>query len=335
MSHYQSRQVHLVRRPDGMPVAEDFKIVDVALNAPAYEQVFVQNLFMSVDPYMRGRMNAHGVYAEPYALNEVMYGGALGEVLESRCAAFKPGDIVLNQCGWRDRFVTDADALTPVNPFDHSRLSLYLGALGMPGMTAYVGLNKFGEPKPGETVFVSAASGAVGAIVCQLAKLQGCRVVGSVGNDDKARWLREECGVDAVINYHAVDDLTAALGEAAPDGVDVYFENVGGEHLRAALNCMNHHGRIAACGMISTYNRPGEPGPDNLMLTVGKRIRLQGFIVFDHADMREQFLKDMEQWIGEGKVICRETIVDGLDNAASAFLGLFDGANFGKMIVRL
>jgi len=185
-------------------------------------------------------------------------------------------------------------------------------------------------------VFVSAASGAVGANVCQIAKLKGCRVVGSVGSDAKAQWLKDECGVDAVINYKTCGDLTAALAAAAPDGVDVYFENVGGNHLQAALNVMNPFGRIAACGMISSYNNANsEPGPDNLMLIVGKKVRINGFIVWDHADMHADFLRDMTQWIEQGKIVTRETVIDGLDHAVDAFLGLFSGDNFGEMIVKL
>ena len=206
----------------------------------------------------------------------------------------------------------------------------------MPGMTAYVGLFKFGEPKEGETVFVSAASGAVGANVCQIAKQIGCRVVGSVGSDDKAQWLLGECKVDEVINYKTCGNLTDALSKAAPNGVDVYFENVGGSHLEAALNQMNHFGRIAACGMISTYNNSDPaPGPNNLMLIVGKKVRINGFIVFDHNDMRVKFLSDMESWVANGEIIVRETVVEGIENSVDAFLALFSGDNFGKMIVKL
>ncbi len=332
----KARQVHLLSRPDGMPNHDHFEIVEVDLPAPGDGQVLVKNLYMSVDPYMRGRMRAQGVYAEPYQLNQPMYGGAVGEVLESNAEGLAAGDIVLNGAAWQDHFVADASTLNKFTPFDPERLSLYLGTLGMPGMTAYVGLLRFGEPKPGETVFVSAASGAVGANVCQIAKNLGCRVVGSVGSDDKAQWLLDECGVDEVINYKSCGDLTAALAKAAPDGVDVYFENVGGEHLQAALNVMNHFGRIAACGMIATYNNAEPaPGPNNLMLIVGKKVRINGFIVFDHDDMRAQFLSDMESWIAEGKIKTRETVVEGLDNAVDAFLALFSGDNFGKMIVKL
>ena len=331
-----ARQIHLVSRPDGMPNHDHFATVEVELPALGDGQVLIKNHYMSVDPYMRGRMRAQGVYAEPYALNQPMYGGAVGEVLKSNAEGFEVGDTVLNGAAWQDNFLADASSLNKLTPFAEDRLSLYLGTLGMPGMTAYVGLLRFGEPKPGETVFVSAASGAVGANVCQIAKNLGCRVIGSVGSDDKAQWLLDECSVDEVINYKTCGDLTEALTKAAPDGVDVYFENVGGEHLQAALNVMNHFGRIAACGMIATYNnsKPA-PGPNNLMLIVGKKIRINGFIVFDHNDMRTQFLSDMESWVSEGKIKTKETIVEGLDNAVDAFLALFTGDNFGKMIVKL
>ena len=289
---------------------------------------------MSVDPYMRGRMRENAVYADAYQLNTAMYGGAIGEVVESQSDNFSPGDIVLNGGAWRDKLVAEENTLMPIKPFDSDQLSLYLGTLGMPGLTAYVGLLKFGEPKAGETVFVSAASGAVGANVCQIAKLKGCRIVGSVGNDEKAEWLKQECGVDEVINYKTCGNLSEALMAAAPEGIDVYFENVGGEHLEAALNAMNPFGRIAACGMISGYNE-APPGPRNLMLIVGKKIRITGFIVSDHGDMRGEFLKEMEAWIQDGKIKSRETVVDGIENAVDAFLALFSGSNFGKMIVRL
>lgn len=336
MSNYTARQVHLISRPAGMPSHENFKLVEVELAPPAEGEVLVQNLYMSVDPYMRGRMRAEGVYAQPFGLNEVMYGGAVGEVIESNDDSLQAGDIVLNQAAWQDRFVAPANSVSKLEPFDREQLSLYMGTLGMPGLTAYVGLLKFGEPKEGETVFVSAASGAVGANVCQIAKLKGCRVIGSVGSDAKAQWLTDECGVDAVINYKTCGDLTEALAAAAPEGIDVYFENVGGDHLQAALNVMNPFGRIAACGMIASYNNAEPaPGPNNLMLIVGKKVRINGFIVSDHGDMRAQFLQDMIPWIQQGKIKSRETVVEGLDNAVDAFLGLFSGDNFGKMVVKI
>lgn len=336
MQQIRARQIHLVNRPAGMPAHADFKLVTVDLPPPQSGEVLVKNLYMSVDPYMRGRMRAVGVYAAPYALNQPMYGGAIGEVVVSNDSAFKAGDIVLNQGAWQDYLVAQAASLTKITPFDTSRISLYLGTLGMPGFTAYVGLLRFGEPRQGETVFVSAASGAVGANVCQIAKMLGCRVVGSVGSDAKADWLLKECGVDAAINYKTCGDLTAALAAAAPKGVDVYFENVGGEHLQAALNVMNPFGRIAACGMIASYNNAvPAPGPNNLMLIVGKKIRITGFIVWDHADMHADFLRAMTDWIQTGKIVTRETVVTGLDNAVDAFLNLFTGDNFGKMVVKL
>lgn len=336
MTNHIAKQIHLISRPSGMPSHEHFKLVEVELPAPVAGEVLVKNHYMSVDPYMRGRMRENAVYAEAYALYSVMYGGAVGEVIESADPSLQAGDIVLSGAAWQDKFVAKANTLSKLEPFDPDQLSLYLGTLGMPGLTAYVGLFKFGEPKPGETVFVSAASGAVGANVCQIAKLKGCRVIGSVGSDAKAKWLLDECGVDAVINYKTCGDLNQALADVAPDGVDVYFENVGGDHLQAALNVMNPYGRIAACGMIASYNNAEPaPGPNNLMLIVGKKIRINGFIVSDHGDIREQFLSEMIPWIQEGKIKSRETVFEGIDNAINAFLGLFSGENFGKMVVKL
>ena len=336
MSQYTAQQVHLKSRPAGMPTHDNFALVTVELPQPAAGEVLVKNLYMSVDPYMRGRMREDAVYAQAYAVNEVMYGGAIGEVIESNDPSLSAGDIVLNQKAWQDRFVAPANIVVKLEPFDRAQLSLYMGTLGMPGLTSYVGLFKFGEPKAGDTVFVSAASGAVGANVCQIAKLKGCRVIGSCGSDEKAQWLKDECGVDAVINYKTCGDLSAALAAAAPEGIDVYFENVGGDHLQAAINSMNPYGRIAACGMISGYNAANpEPGPNNLMLIVGKKIRITGFIVSDHVDMRDAFLSEMIPWIQAGKIKSHETVVEGIDHAVDAFLGLFSGSNFGKMVVKL
>ena len=336
MTDYSARQIHLINRPAGLPQHGDFAMEKVELTPPKAGEVLIKNHFMSVDPYMRGRMRTEGVYATPYGLNQPMYGGAIGEVVESQDPSLNAGDMVLNSGAWQDKLVAPVESVTKFEPFDKQQLSLYLGTLGMPGLTAYVGLFKYGEPKAGETVFVSAASGAVGANVCQLAKLKGCRVIGSAGSDEKVKWLLDECGVDAAINYKTCGDLTAALADAAPDGVDVYFENVGGDHLQAALATMNPFGRIAACGMIASYNDATPvPGPNNLMLIVGKKIRINGFIVSDHADMRPQFLEEMIPWIEQGKVKSKETVTEGLDNAVDAFLGLFSGSNFGKMVVKI
>jgi NADPH-dependent curcumin reductase CurA len=330
-----AKEIHLVSRPSGTPGHENFSLVAQELPPPGEGQVLVNNLYMSVDPYMRGRMRENAVYAAAYELGKVMYGGAIGEVAASKDSSLQPGDIVLNQFAWRDRFVADANTVTRIEPFDREHLSWYLGTLGMPGMTAYVGLHKFGDLKEGETVFVSAASGAVGANVCQIARIKGCKVVGSVGSDDKAAWLRDECGVDQIINYKTCGDLTEALAQAAPQGIDVYFENVGGDHLQAAIANMNPFGRIIACGMIQTYNNAEPaPGPNNLMLIVGKKLRIQGFIVSDHMDMQEQFRHDMVDWIKAGRIKSRETVVEGIENAVEAFLALFSGQNFGKMLVK-
>ena len=336
MSNHTAKQIHLISRPSGMPTKANFKLVEVELPAPTDGEVLVKNLYMSVDPYMRGRMCENAVYAEAYALDSVMYGGAVGEVIESADPSLQAGDIVLNSAAWQDKFIAKANTVSKVIPFDPDQLSLYLGTLGMPGLTSYVGLFKYGEPIEGETVFVSAASGAVGANVCQIAKLKGCRVIGSVGSDAKGQWLLDECGVDAVINYKTCGDISKALAQAAPEGIDVYFENVGGDHLQAALEVMNPYGRIAACGMIASYNNAEPaPGPNNLMLIVGKKVRINGFIVSDHGDMRDQFLSEMIPWIADGKVKSRETVFEGIDNAVDAFLGLFSGENFGKMVVKL
>ena len=336
MSNHTATQIHLISRPSGMPSHDNFKLVEVELPSLGAGEVLVKNLYMSVDPYMRGRMRENAVYAEAFALDTVMTGRAIGEVLESTDSSLQAGDIVFNEAAWQDKFIAKADTVSKINPFDHEQLTLYLGTLGMPGFTAYVGLMKFGEPKQGETVFVSAASGAVGANVCQIAKLKGCRVIASVGSDAKGKWLVDECGVDAVINYKTCGDLTEALATATPEGVDVYFENVGGDHLQAAINVMNPYGRIAACGMIANYNNAEPaPGPNNLMLIVGKKLRINGFIISEHEELRDQFLSEMVPWIQEGKVKSRETVAEGIDSAIDAFLGLFSGDNFGKMIVEL
>jgi NADPH-dependent curcumin reductase CurA len=328
MSEIKSREVRLKNRPVGLPSDEDFELVETTVPEPGPGEVLVRNVYMSVDPYMRGRMREH-------PLGEPLLGGCVGYVERSRANGFQVGDTVLGGKGWRERYVSDASGLDKVAP-DLGPLQTYLGALGMPGRTAYVGLLDIGQPQAGETVFVSAASGAVGAVVCQIAKIKGCRVVGSAGSEAKVAWLVEEAGIDAAIYYKGVDDLSAALGEACPDGVDVYFENVGGEHLEAALDHMNMFGRIPLCGMISQYNATEPPpGPSNLGVAVGKRLTLKGFIVGDHAARFPQFYADMGRWIAEGKIKWRETVVEGLEKAPAAFIGLFKGENFGKMLVKI
>lgn len=334
MSATVNREVHLVARPTGWPKPSDFALVETPVPEPGPGQVLVRNLYMSVDPYMRGRMNEGPSYAPPFALGNPMYGGAVGRVERSNHPDFQVGDYVSSQNGWREWFASDGAGLEKVDAAA-APLSAYLGVLGMPGLTAYVGLLDIGKARAGDTVFVSAAAGAVGSVAGQIAKITGCRVVGSAGSDEKVAWLRDELGFDAAFNYKTVD-LERALDEACPDGIDVYFDNVGGDHLQAALNHMKVHGRIVACGMISQYNneRP-VPGPNNLPRIVRQRLLLQGFIVSDHSDRLPAFRADMSAWLREGKVKNRETVREGIEHAVEAFLGMLHGDNIGKMLVRL
>ncbi len=335
MTSMTSREIRLQRRPVGLPTAEDFVLAIVTLPALDDGDVLVKNLYMSVDPYMRGRMIDRKSYVPPFALGEVLQGGAVGEVIASQHDQFKVGDVVLHGWGWREYFVNDGKGLTPIDP-TIAPVQSFLGAMGMPGQTAYFGLLDIGQPKAGETVFVSAAAGAVGSMVCQIAKLKGCRVVGSVGSQAKIDWLLNEVGIDAAFNYKEADDLKAELSKHCPNGIDIYFENVGGAHLEAALAHMNHHGRIAACGMIAQYNATeATPAPSNLGLIVGKRIKLQGFIVSDQRARAAEFYGDMRQWIAAGQIKWHETVVEGIENAPAAFRGLFTGENLGKMLVKL
>ncbi len=328
-----SREWHLVKRPQGRPVPTDFALVERDLPDPAGGEVLVRNVYMSVDPYMRGRMNEGPSYAPPYQLDRPMYGGSVGVVERSGTDALPEGTAVRTNTAWQEYAVLPAASCEVVDPAV-APLPAYLGVLGMPGMTAYVGLFDVGDPKPGETVFVSAASGAVGSLVGQLAREHGCRVVGSAGSAEKVRWLTEELRFDAAFDYHD-GDLVGQLRAAAPDGVDVYFDNVGGAHLEAAIECMNPFGRIAACGMISQYDTP-QPGPTNLRLVVGKRIRLQGFIVSDHVDRGPAFVEQVGGLLRAGRVVYRETVREGLDQAVQAFLDLLEGGHhLGKLVVRV
>lgn len=334
MTAVRSREIHLKRRPVGLPTEEDFALVEVTLPEPAAGEVLVRNHYLSVDPYMRGRMVDRPSYVPPFQVGQVLEGGCVGQVIASRGNAdFQTGDYVSSRSGWRECYVSDGGDLTKVEP-QGVPLQAYLGTMGMPGLTAYVGLLDVGKPRAGETVFVSGAAGAVGMVVCQIAKIKGCRVVGSAGSAAKVQWLREVAGVDEALNYKEASTLVEELGRLCPDGIDVYFENVGGAHLEAALEHMNPFGRIALCGMISQYNQ-ATSGPSNLTHAVRKRLTLQGFIVSDHADRQAQFHADMTAWIQAGKLKWEETILDGLENAPKAFIGLFSGDNLGKMVVRL
>ncbi len=333
MLNLSNREIRLKSRPENLPSAENFELAEVSVPEPKDGEVVVKNLFMSVDPYMRGRMRDMKSYSAPFEIGEALTGGCIGKIIHSKADDFKTGEYVNTMYGWREYSVSSTKGMTKVNP-DLAPLSSFLGTLGMPGMTAYVGLKLIGEPKAGETLFVSAASGAVGAVACQIGKMLGCRVVGSAGSDEKVAWLKDEVGIDEAINYKKVDNLEAAMAAACPKGIDVYFENVGGAHLEAALNLMNPFGRIPFCGMIAGYNAK-IPGPRNLAFVIGKCLKIQGFIVSNHADLAPQFIQDVGQWVKEGKIKSKETIVDGVENAPGAFIGLFSGDNFGKMIVKL
>ncbi|MFC7548488.1 NADP-dependent oxidoreductase [Plantactinospora sp. GCM10030261] len=328
------REIQLASRPTGWPTPETFSLVEVRVPDPGPGQVLVRNVLMSVDPYMRGRMNDVKSYVPPFQVGAPLDGGAIGEVVTSRADGLRPGDMVLHGLGWRDYAVLDAASARRVDP-DLAPLSTYLGVLGMTGLTAYAGLLDVAAFRPGETVFVSAAAGAVGNLVGQIAKLKGAaRVVGSAGSAAKVRRL-EEVGFDAAFDYHD-GAVAGSLRAAAPDGIDVYFDNVGGDHLEAALGVLRTHGRVAVCGMISQYNSTEPPAaPRNLALLIGKRLTVRGFLVSDHGHLRDQFVGEMAGWLREGRIRYDETVVDGLENAPEAFLGLLRGENLGKMLVRL
>jgi hypothetical protein len=329
-----SREIRLRSRPVGAPTADNFELAAVTLPDPGPGEVQVRNSWMTVDPYMRGRMNDVQSYTPPFQIGQALQGGAVGEVLASNDPAFKKGEAVQSFFGWREAFNAPAAA---VQKLDTHGLppQAFLGAVGMPGLTAYAGLLRVAALKPGDVVFVSGAAGAVGQIVCQIAKIKGHTVIGSAGGADKATYLKA-IGVDHVIDYKAESDLTAALMKAAPQGIDVYFDNVGGAHLEAALMAAKPFGRFALCGMISQYNATDMgPGIRGLIMCVGKQLRLEGFIVSSHADMQPAFLADMSKWIAEGKLKWEETVEEGIENAPTAFLKLFKGENLGKMLVRL
>ena len=334
MSNQKNHEIRLKSRPNGLPTPDNFELAETPVPTPAAGQVLVRNSYISVDPYMRGRMVDRKSYVPPFQIGETLQGHSVGQVVASNGnSSFKVGDHVQSMNGWREWFVSSGADLQKFEPA--APLQSYLGALGMPGMTAYAGLLRIGALKDGERVFVSAASGAVGSIVCQIAKAKGCYVVGSVGSDEKAQFLKS-VGVDQTINYKTCGDLNAAVAKAFPEGIDVYFENVGGAHLEAAINNMRQFGRIPLCGMIDMYNATElPPGPRNLAIAIGLGLTLRGFVVSSHYDMLADFHRDMTRWAKEGKMKWRETIVDGVENSPKAFIGLFKGDNLGKMVVRV
>ena len=323
----KSREIHLTSRPSGMPTEANFALVERDVGDAPDGGVLVQNLYMSVDPAMRPRLTAG------QELNEAMGGGALGRVVQSKSDAFKVGDLVSNRLGFREYFVSDGKGLNKLSPDPDLPLTVHMHALGGTGFTAYGGLLHIGQLKDGEQVFVSTAAGAVGSVAAQIAKIKGCYVVGSTGSDDKAAWLKDEVGLDAVINYKT-QPIRKALEEATPKGIDVYFDNVGGDHLEAALRRMNTLGRIPVCGFISGYNSGHSP-VSNLSNIIYSRVMLRGFVAPDFMHLYGDFQRDMAGWLKAGRVKYQETIREGIANAPHALIGLLGGENAGKMLVKL
>jgi NADPH-dependent curcumin reductase len=343
MSERQNTRVLLAERPvNRAPVESDFWIERVAVPKPAEGEVLIRNLFLSLDPYMRGRMSAAKSYAEPVAIGGVMAGEAVGRVVSSRHPGCQPGDLVLAHTGWQEYAAVPGERVTKVDP-DLAQPSHYLGVLGMPGMTAYCALLYLGEPQPGQTVLVSAASGAVGQVVGQIAKIRGCRVVGVAGSDEKVAYVRDELGFDAALNYKKPDGspkdfeaLSQEIAALCPDGINIYFDNVGGLVHDAALANIAQFGRIIVCGTISVYNEleKQDIGRRWMRQLLVKRARMEGFLVFDHAHRTEEFRQTMAAWLREGRIVFREDVAEGIEAAPRAFIGMLSGANRGKQLVR-
>ncbi|PAU84920.1 NADP-dependent oxidoreductase [Halorubrum salipaludis] len=330
-----NREWLLAERPDGEPDQDCFELHETDVPSPAPGELLVRTRFLSVDPYMRGRMRDAESYAEPWDVGDALKGGIVGEVVESESDAYGAGDLVTGEGRWADYATLDADDVAPVDP-TVADPAAYLGVLGMPGRTAYFGLLEVGEPKPGDTVVVSGAAGAVGSVVGQIAKRNGCRVVGFAGSDEKTDWLTDDLGFDAAINYKTTDDYRAALDEAAPDGVDVYFDNVGGPITDAVFTKLNLDARVAVCGQIAHYNDEGVPtGPRKLPQIIPVRARIQGLLIADFATRFGEASERLGRWVASGELKHRETVVEGLENAPDAFLGLFAGDNIGKQVVRV
>ena len=338
MTTRANRQIQLAARPVGFPKATDFNLVETPVPSPGSGQMLSRTIYLSLDPYMRGRMSAGRSYATPVEIGEVMTAGTVSHVVESNLPNYAPGDFVLGANGWQEYALSDGTGTHTLDP-RQAPISTAVGVLGMPGMAAYVGLLDIGRPKAGETVVVSAASGAVGAVVGQIAKIKGCRVVGVAGAQKKCDYVTGELGFDACVS-HVRQDLADELKTACPSGIDVYFDNVGGSVLDAVLPLLNDYARVVVCGGIANFNlTEPPPGPNlapRLMARVlARRLTLRGFIVFDHHGRREEFLKDVSAWIRSGQLTYKEDIVDGLENAVGAFQGLFRGENFGKLLVRV
>jgi NADPH-dependent curcumin reductase CurA len=330
----RSREIQLAARPHGEPQDSDFRLAEVELPDPGPGQVLVRNTYMSVDPYMRGRMDDRESYVPPFALDAPLDGGAVGEVVASQAEGLAPGDTVVHQLGWREHALLAADHVRKVDP-DGISPSAFLGVLGMTGLTAYAGLIDVAGLREGDVVFVSGAAGAVGSLAGQIAKLRGHTVIGSAGSPEKVVHLVDDLGFDTAFNYRE-GPVAEQLAAAAPEGIDVYFDNVGGEHLEAAIGALHRHGRVAMCGAISVYNATEPvPGPRNMALAVGKRLALRGFIVTDHGARMKDLIAEVGPAVRDGRIVFRETVVEGLEQAPAALRGLLRGENTGKMVVKL
>jgi len=340
MSDQKSKAIFLKEYPAGMPSPDHFETREIDVPQPGEGEMLCRTVWMSVDPYMRGRMRPDvKSYIPPFSLDAPLEGGAVSEVMASSNSNFQAGDYIVDFLGgWKEYYVTNGERTQKVDP-NLAQLSAYLGVLGMPGMTAWAGVTQILKPKEGETMFVSGAAGAVGSVVCQLGKAKGCRVVASAGSPEKCAWLEKEAGVDVALNYKDyknAGELTKALAEAAPKGVDCYFENVGGMHLEAALNCIAFGGRMALCGMIAVYNNKApEPGPPNLVNMIGRGVMARGFIVSEYMDKAMEFAAEVAPLLAQGKIKFQESVYEGIDKAPEAFIGLFKGENFGKAVVRV
>ncbi|WP_135365423.1 NADP-dependent oxidoreductase [Halosimplex halophilum] len=330
-----NRQFRLAERPEGRPDRDTFELVETDVPDPGPGEALVRTRYLSVDPYMRGRMSAGESYAEPWDVGEPLQAGVVGEVVESAGAEFEPGDVVVGNLEWADYATAPGTALTAVDP-DLAPVSTALGVLGMPGRTAYFGTTEVADPEPGDTFVVTGAAGAVGSVAGQIAGLAGARVVGFAGSDEKVAFVEDELGFDACINYETTDDYRAALDEAAPDGVDCYFDNVGGPITDAVFDRLNVDARVAVCGQIAHYNATERPtGPRKLGTLVETRARVEGFLVGDFEPRYEQATERLARWVRNGDIEYRETVTEGLENAPEAFLGLFEGENIGKQLVRV
>ncbi len=327
-----SREIRLVEQPTGFPGEKLFEIAEEPIPDPAEGQLLIRNAYFSVDPYMRPRIGDARSYVAPFSLGEAMTGGAVGCIAVSRHPAFAAGDWVLHLLGWREWALSDGSHVWKIDPAV-APVSTALGVLGVPGFTAYFGLHEIGKPVPGETVFVSGASGAVGSAAGQIAKIAGCRVVGSAGSAEKVSWLFD-LGFDEVFNYRE-RRVREALVDAAPGGLDIYFDNVGGDHLEAAIGAMRNHGRIVACGSMSRYSDAEPDAPRNLFMLVTKRLRMEGFVISDHLDRLPEYLAKAQEWVRDGRLRYRETVIEGIENAPGAFLGLLRGESIGKMLVKV